>query len=157
MLLRRSVVEGQDVTSDVIIHAALKEAGLDEDRFQRDWADQDGLKAELEGQGEGAPSVHVGFYNIAVTDGHGRTVYLDQQFEPSVVEGAIDYLADGKLKKSKPNDLMAYLERQGPTPLVEVEGVFGLSSKDAQTELERLEKLGRVRRLTLAGATFWST
>ncbi len=94
-LLRRNVVEGQDVTQEPTILEAVKEAGLDDARFKRDWADQASLKADLEKQGEGAPLVHVGFYNIAVTDGHGRTVYLDQHFHPSAVEGAIDYLAEG--------------------------------------------------------------
>jgi len=155
-LLRRSIVEGQDVTQEDIINEAVKESGLDKDKFKLDWSDQAGLKAELEGQGEGAPQVHVGFYNVAVTDELGRTVYLDQQFRPSVVEGAIDYLADGKLKKARPTDVLAYLKAQGPTPVIEVERVFDLTSKGAGAELERLEKLGKANRSTLAGATFWS-
>ncbi len=100
--------------------------------------------------------MHVGFYNIGVTDRHGRTIYLDQKFDPSVVESAIDYLADGKLKKTKHSDVMGYLEAQGPTSLVEVERVFGLSSEKARAELDQLEKLGKARRSTLAGAPFWS-
>jgi predicted DsbA family dithiol-disulfide isomerase len=156
-ILRRSIVEDQDVTREAAILEAVKEAGLDEEKFKHDWADQNGLKADLEKQSEGAPQVHVGFYNIAVTDGHGRTVYLDQQFNPSVVEGAIDYLSNGSLQKRKPTDVHAYLKAQGPTPLVEVERVFELSSKDALTELERLEKLGKAKRSTLSGAPFWST
>jgi hypothetical protein len=155
-LLRRSIVEEQDVTRETVILEAVKEAGLDGDNFERDWADQTGLKADLERQGEGVPSVHVGFYNIAVTDLHGRSVYLDQQFQPSVVEGAIDYLADGKLKKAKPADLLSYLKLQGPTPLVEVERVFGLPSAEARTKLEKVEKVGKAKGTTLAGDSFWS-
>jgi predicted DsbA family dithiol-disulfide isomerase len=155
-LLRRNIVEGQDVTDKEKILEAVKEAGLDEAKFKRDWADQASLKVDLEKQAEGAPPVHVGFYNVAVTDGHGRTVYLDQKFQPSVVESAIDYLADGKLKKAKPTDVLAYLKKQGPTSLVEVERVFELPSNKARAELERVEKLGKARRSTLAGAAFWS-
>jgi len=155
-LLRRNIVEGQDVTDEKRILEAVREAGLDEAKFKRDWADQASLKADLEKQGEGAPPVHIGFYNVAVTDGDGRTVYLDQKFEPSVVENAIDYLAEGKLKKAKPTDILAYLKEHGPTALVEVERVFNLPSNKARAEMERLEKLGRARRSTLAGATFWS-
>ena len=127
-LLRRNIVEGQDVTDEKRILEAVREAGLDEAKFKRDWADQASLKADLEKQGEGAPPVHIGFYNVAVTDGDGRTVYLDQKFEPSVVENAIDYLAEGKLKKAKPTDILAYLKEHGPTALVEVERVFEQSS-----------------------------
>jgi predicted DsbA family dithiol-disulfide isomerase len=155
-LLRRNIVEDQDVTQEKIILDAVKEASLEEARFKRDWADQAGMKADLEKQGESAPPVHVGFFNIAVTDGHGRTVYLDQQFQPRAAEGAIDYLSEGLLKKSKPDDVLAYLRAQGPTSLVEVERVFGLSSRDALTELERLEKLGKATTSTLARAAFWS-
>ncbi|MGA8856685.1 MAG: Lrp/AsnC family transcriptional regulator [Candidatus Bathyarchaeia archaeon] len=107
-------------------------------------------------QGEEAPPVHVGFYNIAVTDGHGRTVYLDQQFDPLIVEGAIDYLADATLTKSKPTDIVEYLQQQGPTPVIEIERVFGLSPKEAQADLERLEKLGKAKSSRLAGVAFWS-
>jgi hypothetical protein len=155
-LLRRNIVEEQDVTDRETIFEAVKESGLDDARFNRDWADQASLKTDLEKQGEGEPPVHVGFYNIAVTDGHGRTVYLDQQFEPSAAEGAIDYLSNGQLKKTKPTDVLAYLKAQGPTSLVEVQRVFDLSSNEAVAELERLEKLGKTKRSTLARATFWS-
>jgi len=155
-LLRRNIVEEQDVTDRETIFEAVKESGLDDARFNRDWADQASLKTDLEKQGEGEPPVHVGFYNIAVTDGHGRTVYLDQQFEPSTAEGAIDYLSNGQLKKTKPTDVLAYLKAQGPTSLVEVQRVFDLSSNEAVAELERLEKLGKTKRSTLARATFWS-
>jgi len=156
-LLRRNIVEDQDVTQEATIFGAVKEAGLDDTRFKSDWADQASLKTDLEKQGEGSPPVHVGFYNIAVTDGHGRTVYLDQKFQPSVVEEAIDYLSSGQLKKTRPADVHAYLQAHGPTSLVEVERVFNLSSKDALAELERLEKLGKAKRLTLSGANFWSS
>jgi hypothetical protein len=47
-------------------------------------------------------------------------------------------------------------EEQGPTALVEVERVFDLPSNEARVELERLEKLGKAKRSTLAGAAFWS-
>ncbi len=134
----------------------MKEAELDETKFEHDWADQASLKVDLEKQGEDAPPVHVGFYNVAVTDGHGRTIYLDQKFQPPVVESAIDYLADGKLKKTKPTDILAYLKQQGPTSLVEVERVFALPSNKARVKLEQLEKLGKARRSMLAGAAFWS-
>jgi len=156
-LMRRFVVEDQDVTNDVTIFEAAKEAGLDEAKFKRDWVDQAGLKSEYEGQGKDSPPVHVGFYNIAVTDWHGRSVYLDQQFAPSVVEGAIDYLADARFKKAKPTDILAYIKAQGPTPLVEVERIFELPSKDARAELERLEKDGKAKRSMLAGSPFWSS
>lgn len=155
-LLRRNIVEGQDVTTDAVILNAADEAELDQGKFKEDWADQTGLKAAYEKQGEDAPPVHVGFYNIGVTDGHGRTVYLDQQFQPSAVEGAIDYLADGKLRKAKPGDVLAYLKAQGPTPLVEVERVFQVRSEQASTELAMLEKAGTAKRKTLADAVFWS-
>jgi len=155
-LLRRNIVEFQDVTQEAAIFEAVREAGLDEGKFKRDWEDQIGLKAELEKQGENGPSVHVGFYNFAVTDGHGRTVYLDQQFQPSVAEGAIDYLTEGKLKKTEPRDILAYLRVQGSTPTVEVERVFNLTSKNALAQLEQFEKAGKVKRSILADATFWS-
>lgn len=154
-LLRRNIVEEQDVTHEPTIFEAVKESKLDDPMFKRDWADPASLKADLEKQGEGAPPVHVGFYNVGVTDGHGRTVYLDQKFQPSIVEGAIDYLANGELTKRKPTDVLAYLKEQGPTHLVEVERVFDVSSKQALSDLEGLEKAGKAKRSTLAGSTFW--
>jgi predicted DsbA family dithiol-disulfide isomerase len=154
-LLRRNIVEGQDVTRESTIFDAVKESRLDNSIFKGDWVDAAGLKSDLEKQGEGAPPVHVGFYNIAVTDGSGRTVYLDQKFQPALVEGAIDYLSNGELKKKKPTDILAYLKDQGPTHLVEIERVFDVSSKQALSELERLEKAGDAKRTILAEAAFW--
>ena len=131
---------------------------LDEGKFKQDWADQAGLKADYEAQGgEQPPPAHVGFFNIAVADRHGRTVYLDQQFNPSVVEGAIDYISGGQLKKTKPSDVLAYINAHGATPLIEIERVFQLTSREAQDELERLEKQAKAKRMSLAGETFWSS
>jgi predicted DsbA family dithiol-disulfide isomerase len=155
-LLRRSIVEDQDVTNHATILDAVNEARLDIEKFKQDWNDQAGLKADLEKQGEGAPSVHVGFYNIAVTDGHGRTVYLDQRFDPLAAEGAVDYLAGGQLRKEKPTDVLSYIIANGPTHLAEAERVFDLSRADALADLERLEKNGKIRRLVLAGESFWT-
>ncbi|HYW00584.1 MAG TPA: DsbA family protein, partial [Candidatus Acidoferrum sp.] len=39
-LLRRNIVEFQDVTQEAGIFEAVKEAGLDEGKFKRDWEDQ---------------------------------------------------------------------------------------------------------------------
>lgn len=156
-LLRRNIVEDQDVTNQAIMNEAAKEASLDHDKFLADRADEPGLKADLERQGEGAPHVHVGFYNIGVTDGRGRTVILDQQFQPSVAEGAIDYLTENQLKKTKPTNILSYLKNQGPSSLIEVQRVFNVSPDQAQDELQRLESSGEVKRLTLAGDSFWAT
>ncbi len=51
-LLRRSIVENQDVSKETTIFDAAKETGLDDAKFKSDWADQTGLKADLEGQGK---------------------------------------------------------------------------------------------------------
>lgn len=155
-LLRRSIVEGQDVTDQATILDAVREAALDVGRFGSDWADQASLRVDLEKQGQSAPPVHVGFYNIAVTDGRGRSVYLDQQFQPSVAEGAIDYLAENRLRKTKPNDIPAYLIAHGPTPLVEMQRVFDVSEEEALAKLEWLEELHNAKRSMLAGDPFWS-
>ncbi len=71
------------------------------------------------------------------------------------MEGAIDYLSAGQLRKAKPTDVLEYIKTQGPTPLVEIQRVFDLASKDALSELERLEKLAKAKRSTLAGTNFW--
>jgi predicted DsbA family dithiol-disulfide isomerase len=52
-LLRRNIVEDQDVTDEKRIFEAVREAGLDEAKFKRDWTDQASLKADLEKQREG--------------------------------------------------------------------------------------------------------
>jgi predicted DsbA family dithiol-disulfide isomerase len=155
-LLRRSIVEGQDVTDEATVFDAVREAALDGDRFRSDWVDQASLQADLEKQGESAPPVHVGFYNIAVTDGRGRSVYLDQQFHPSAAEGAIDYLAENRLRKTKPTDILAYLEAHGPTPLVEMQRVFDIDETEALAKLKGLEGLHNAKRSMLAGEPFWT-
>ena len=154
-LLRRFVVEDRDVTKEAELLDAAKEAGVDGPRLLKEMADGEARHAQMEAQGEGFPGVGVGFYNLAVTDGHGTTVMLDHAFDPAKVEAAIDFVSGGKLKKSRPKDLVGYVRKQGPTPLVEVARVFGLSGKDAEAELSAYVKKGELATVTLAGATFW--
>lgn len=153
-LTRRIVVEGQDPAREEVLVAAAEEAGLDAARLRRDLADEAGVRAEYEDQG-GVPHVPLGFYNLVLTDGAGRTVILDYAFDPAVVEGAIDYLAGGRLEKRAPDDLVGYARELGPTPLVEVARVFALPEADALRRLEAAEKVGSLERVTLAGTPHW--
>ncbi len=155
-ILRRSCVEGQDVTRDDALREAAMEAGLDVDAFFRDYGDADALRAELAHQGHGFPHVPLGFYGLALTDGGDRTVLLDYAFDPAVVEDAIDFLAGTPVPKKKPGDVAAYLRRHGPAPLREIARVLGLSDAEAKARLEKLRKSGRVTRRDLAGAPHWS-
>lgn len=154
-LVRMYAVEGKDPSADATIDAALRESGLDAARFRADWAKQDELRAEYEEQGAKGPPVHVGFYNFVVWDGGNRRVILDYAFDPEDVEGAIDYLSGGGLTKRAPTDVAAYLREHGLAPLSEVGRVFGLDARGATEALEKLEKAGRVERVTLAGAPHW--
>ncbi len=154
-LVRRMVVEGEDVTRDDILITAAIEAGLDEKRFLRDYAQKETRQAELEHQGEGFPPVHVGFYNLAVTDGDGRTVLLDYCFDPKRVEGAIDYLSNGTLKKQTPTDILAYLREHGFTPQTEIERVFDLTPEEAEKRLHSLQSSGKVESRSLADQPHW--
>lgn len=155
-LLRMFAVEGKDPAKEEQHMAAAKEAHLDVAKFNADWADQDALRAEYEELTHRGPPVRVGFYNFVVWDGANRRVILDYSFDPRDIEGAIDYLSDGKLKKTAPTDIVAYLRQHGVAPLAEIGRVFDFDSKDAATgALEKLEKAGKIERVTLAGAPHW--
>lgn len=155
VLTRRIVVEGQHPTRPEVLLAAAEEAGLDVAKFRMDLADEAGIRHEYENQGGGLPHVPLGFYNVVVTDGMGRTVILDYAFDPAMVEDAIDYLSKGRLRKHAPRDVLGYARDLGPLPLVEVVRVFGLSEKEALARLEEGEKSGALARVTLAGAPHW--
>ena len=155
-LLRRSSVEGQDVTKEAVITEAAKEAGLDLARFKKDLADQDGLLANYQNQGDEFYHMPLGFYNVILMDGQNRTVILEHAFEPSMVDEALGYLSRGKLTKTTPTDVVGYLRDHGLAPLREIERVFGFSPEEAKRELGKLEKAGKVRSILLAGAPHWS-
>lgn len=154
-VLRRFVVEGQDVTRPDVLVDAAKEAGLQVARFQKDLADAGARQKDLEVQRHGIHQLPIGFYNLAVTDGADRMVILDYAFEPKIVEGAIDYLGDGTLRKRAPTDVLGYLRGHGPAPLREVARVFGLTDQKAAAKLRGLEKQGKVAKVRLAGAPHW--
>lgn len=154
-LVRMYAVEGKDPSALATIEAAAKEAKLDLAKLKKDLADADALQAEYEAQGQAGPPVHAGFYNVVVWDGGTRRVILDYAFDPLVVEGAIDYLSDGKLAKRAPTDIVAYLREHGLAPLSEVGRVFDMDGPDATRALEAHEKAGRIERVTLAGAPHW--
>ena len=155
-LVRRFATECLDVTQDEIIFEAVKTSGLDLARFKKDFAQKDALREEYDAQQTRGPQVHVGFYNFVVTDGGNRRVILDYSFDPRDIEGAIDYISGGTLKKSKPTDIVHYLKENGLAPLSEIGRVFDFASGGATTEaLETLEKAGKIERVSLAGAPHW--
>ncbi len=154
-ILRRSVVEGQDVTRPDVLRDAAQEAGLQVSRFEADLADTPAREKDLDAQRHGIHQLPIGFYNLAVTDGADRTVILDYAFDPSILEGAIDYLGGGGLRKRKPTDVLGYLRTQGPAPMHEVARVFGLADSKATATLRGLEKAGKASAVKLAGASHW--
>lgn len=153
-ILRRSCVEAQDVSSAAVLKEAAAAAGLDAGKFARDVASTSAREAEYGSQGHGFPELPLSFYGIVVSDGH-RYVVLEHAFEPSVVEGAIDYLSGGKLHKRRPTDVLGYLREHGPTPQREIQRAFDLKSAGAKAKLKALEKAGRAKRTKLAGAPHW--
>ena len=157
-LLRRYATEHADISRDDIILEAAKAVGLDVRRFKSDFADKDALRAEYEQQSQRGPPVHVGFYNWVVWDGGNRKVILDYAFDPREIEGAIDWLSGGTLTKSIPTDIVGYLKENGLAPLSEIGRVFDFADAQAATEaVEKLEKAGKLERVTLAGAPHWKS
>jgi putative protein-disulfide isomerase len=154
-LLRLFVVEGKDITQSNLLMEAAGISQLDTKKFTKDLENSKARQEELEHQGHGFPEVSLGFYNLVVSDGIGRTVLLDNAFEPEIVEGAIDYLSDRKLRKASPSDIGEYLEEHGPAPIVELTRVFAISENRATEKLSLLERKGRIERVTLAGAPHW--
>ncbi len=154
-ILRMFVVEGKDVTQRKTILDAAKEAGLDERQFDKDFGDTKARKEESDQQGEGFPHVPLGFYNLAVSDDGGRTVLLDNAFDPSLAEGAIDYLSGGKLTKRKPADIVGYLTSHGLASSVEVARVFAIKKTEVEGKLEELRKKGKVEKKVIIGSSHW--
>ena len=155
-LARRFAVERVDVSQDDAILDAARAVRLDIARFEKDFAQKDALRQEYEEQGARGPPLHAGFYNWALWDGGNRKVILDYAFDPREIEGAIDWLSGGTLTKSKPTDIVGYLQRNGLAPLSEIGRVFDFADGPAATEaLEKLEKAGKIERRVLAGAPHW--
>ena len=152
-LVRMFALEGKDPSKPDVIEAAAKEAKLDLAKFNATMKDQAALKEEYENQQ--GPPVHVGFYNFAVWDGGNRKVLIDYEFNPEAIEGAIEYLSEGKLKKNKPTDIVGYLKHHGLAPLSEVGRVFDMDGPQATAALETLEKEHKIERQTISGAPLW--
>lgn len=155
-LLRRSSVEGQDVTKDAILLDAGYEAGLNLARFKTDLADREGLLADYQNQGDEFYHMPLGFYNVIVTDGNNRTVVLDHAFDPAMVDEALHYLSGGSLRQRVPKDIVGYLRDHGFAPAREIQRVCSLSPGEIDRRLKALKKAGKVRSTLLAGAPHWS-
>ena len=154
-LLRRSAVEGRDVTQQAEILDAAHESGLDLASFKVALADRKGLEKDLAEQEEGMPRLPLGFYNLCVEADDGRRVVLDNAFDPKAAEDAIDYLAGGRLRKNSPSDPVEYLRAVGPAPLVEIARAFAWPADRAQQVLGGLQRDGALKTVTLAGATHY--
>jgi predicted DsbA family dithiol-disulfide isomerase len=153
-VLRKNVVEAQDVSKDAALFDAAREAGLNLVKFRRDFAQTAARKKDYESQGHGWPELPLSYLAIAVTDGH-RHVLLEHAFEPSVVEGAIDYLSGGRLHKKRPTDIAGYLREHGPAPTREVQRAFALKPAETARKLAALARAGKAKRVSLAGAVHW--
>lgn len=156
-LLRRNVVEGKDVTRKNVLLAAAKVCGLDLDRFSADLQDTEGLDADAYAMGEGLGHVPLGFYNLVVEDGSGRTILMDFAFDPKAVEDAIEYLTGRKLKKNRPSDPVAFLRAAGPTHETELARAFGWPADRVKKTMAVAEKRGAAKRVELAGHPYWTT
>ena len=155
-MLRRSTVEGKDVSHAFVVTAAAREAGLDLKRFSRDRKDRDGLLKELDAMNDGLPHMPLGFYNLIVEGDRGRRVVIDHAFEPADVERAIDFLGDRKLRKNRPRDPVVYLKQTGPAPTREIARAFGWKVPAAEKKLARLAQKGAVQQVKLAKETHWT-
>lgn len=155
-ILRRFVVEGQDVSQPSVLDQAAEAAGIGLKQFRSDFADTSARKAELDHQAHSLGHLPLGFYNIAVSDGADRTVLLDYAFDPRVVEEAIGYLTAGKLQKRMPTDIMEYLRDHGPAPTAELVRVFGDAGADVDRKLAALEAERKIKKVSLAGGEYWS-
>ena len=153
-VLRKSCVEAADASAPAVIEAAAQEAGLSMPRFKRDLKAKAAREGEYGSQGHGWPDLPLSYYTVVVSDGH-RHVVLEHAFDPKTVEGAVDYLAGGRLRKRKPKDVAAYLRAHGAAPLKEIERAFGLTPAKAAQKLRALERVGKARRVRLAGAPHW--
>jgi hypothetical protein len=151
-LLRRSSVEGRDVSHEAELLDAAAESGIDVAAFKAALADRAGLQRALAQQEETMPHLPLGFYNLLVEADDGRTVVLDNAFDPRTVEQAIDYLSGGTLRKNVPSDPLEYLRASGPAPLVELARVFAWPMGEAQRNLAALQAQGKVTTVSLAGA-----
>lgn len=154
-LLRRNVVEGKDVTRSATLASSAKACGLDVKRFEKDLKDKVGLQHDSDHMEEGAPHVPLGFYNLIVEDGSGRTVLMDFAFDPKPVEDVIEFLTGRSLKKNKPTDPAAFLAAAGATHAIELARAFGQALPAMQKQLTRLEEKGLVKQVELAGHPYW--
>ncbi len=151
-IIRRATVEGRDVTTEAELLDAAAASGLDVAKFRAANADRAARLADLDAQGNEAPHGGIGFYNLLVEDENGRRVILDNAFDPKDVEGAIEYLSGGRLKKNVPTDPVEYLHASGAAPAQEIARAFGMTAQQANARLGELQQAGRVKTVTLAGA-----
>lgn len=154
-LLLRNVAQGLDVTRPAVLDEAAAEAGLVVARFTADLQDEEGLAADHAAMGQDAPHVPLGFYNLVLDDGKGRTLILDFPFDPKPVEEAIDFLSGGALRKNQPDDLRAYLAGTGASHEIEMARAFGWTVPAIRHRLETLEREGQVRKVELGGHPYW--
>lgn len=154
-LLLRNVAQGLDVTKVKLIEEAAAESGLDVDRLLMDLQDEEGLMRDGEALGEEAPHVPLGFYNLVLTDGKGRTLVMDFPFDPKPVEDAVEFLSAGTLQRNQPDDLRAYLQGTGASHEVELSRAFAWPLGEVRQRLAKLEQGGHVKSVQLGGHPYW--
>lgn len=146
--------ERKNLERKEILVKLAEEVGLDGERFLKDFEGKakENFMADL----RYSRSLGVtGFPTFLVKNKRGEELWLHgyQPFENFVK--AFEKLAKGRMVRKKPKSILDFVKKYRHVATREVAEVFGLNMEQAQTELEDLERSGRLKRIKLGNGYFW--
>ena len=96
-----------------------------------------------------------GFPTFLVRNKKGEEVWLHgyQPFKNFVK--AFKKLSKGEMIRNRPKSILNFIKKYCHVATVEVAEVFELSLEEAQRELVKLEKSGKVKKIKLGNGYFW--
>ena len=142
--------------TETLKHLAA-EAGLDADRFAKDFESKDAKEAFMEDITDARSRGIFGFPTFLIKNSKGREMIIKGYRTFDELSGIIGELATEKLVRKKPADILAFLNKYERAATREVSEVFEMSDEEAEKELEDLERKGKIKKQRAGNGLMWNS
>lgn len=153
-MMENAAVECKNISDEKVYLQIAKEVGLDVNKLKKDAKSKKAEEMFFKDKSQ----MNVNFLSLVIMDTKNKKgVVVGEVFESHPYEHAVEHLTNGKLKKSKPEDVDDYFKehKNEMIPTREVMIVFGLTEKAAEKRLSDLQRSRLISKKKFDFGDFW--
>ena len=149
--------EKQPIHKTETLKNLAAQAGLDADRFAKDFKSKEAKQAFMEDITDARSRGIFGFPTFLIKNSKGREMIIKGYRKFDELSGIIGELATEKLVRKKPADILAFLNKYERAATREVSEVFEMSDEEAEKKLEDLERKGKIKKQPAGNGLMWNS